>query len=429
MNRKLRLFIPVLLALVVSVPVFYLTRQPQNAVTSLKKVLDEPQPRVEYGINLEPFHLCVGEIKPNQNLSEILSEFGVPYSTIHELAEASREVFDVRKLRPGKPYCILQAQDSSHVRYFIYEHDPINYVVFEMGDSLRVSMGQKEVETREKIASGTIQSSLSQTMADENLPFELAIRLSEVYAWAIDFYRLQKGDRFRVVYEEKFIEGQSVGLGEVRAAQFNHYEKDNFAFLYSQDSSRDYYDENGMSLRKAFLKAPLKYSRISSGFTHKRFHPIYKRYTTHLGIDYAAPIGTPILAVGDGVITDARYGGNNGNFVKIRHNGTYSTQYLHMSKIANGIRPGVRVQQGQVIGYVGSTGLSTGPHLCYRFWKNGQQVNPFKEEIPPAEPIRAELKADFDLYKAQYLEKLSTLNFYQEASGSQVPEEGQVSAE
>lgn len=351
----------------------------------------------EFGIDPSNYFVCYDEVKRNENLSEILTGFGVSMADVNRIAESAEPVFDVRKLRTGRPYCMMQKKDSTQSpAFFIYEKDRVNYVVFDLSDSLDIYLGKRPVQYVQRTASGTINHSLFQTMVDEDLSFDLAIRMSEIYSWSIDFYRLQKGDQFKVVYEEKYVDGEYVGLADIEACQFRHFGEDFNAFRYLQDTVFDFFDENANSLRKAFLKAPLKYSRISSGYSTRRFHPILKRYTSHLGIDYAAPYGTPIYAVGDGVVIEARYKGGNGNYVKIRHNGTYSTQYLHMSRFGEGIRSGTAVKQGQVIGYVGSTGLSTGPHVCYRFWKNGAQVNPFKEEIPPAEPIRVECLDEYN---------------------------------
>jgi murein DD-endopeptidase MepM/ murein hydrolase activator NlpD len=217
------------------------------------------------------------------------------------------------------------------------------------------------------------------------------MELSSIYAWTIDFFRIQKGDHFKIVYEEKFVENEFIGIGRVYAALFNHANEDFYAFYFEEEENYgDYFDDEGAALRKAFLRAPLNYSRISSSYSKRRKHPVTGRIKAHLGTDYAAPTGTPILSTANGTVTEARYKRNNGNYVKVRHNSTYSTQYLHMSKIKSGIRPGVYVKQGEVIGYVGSTGLATGPHVCYRFWKNGRQVDPYKQKLPPSKPVKKE---------------------------------------
>ncbi len=253
-----------------------------------------------------------------------------------------------------------------------------------------------------------METKLSKTLQDANISPVLAIELSNVYAWAIDFYRIQKNDWFKVVYEEKSVEGKSIGIGRIISAQFNHGGKDFYAHLFNQDGIPDYFDEKANSLRKAFLKSPLKFGRLTSGFTMKRFHPVQKINKAHLGTDYAAPSGTPILSTGNGTVIESAYGVFNGNYVKIKHNSTYTTQYLHMSK--RGVKKGESVKQGDVIGYVGSTGLATGPHVCYRFWKNGKQTNHLAEEFPTSDPIKPNYKDSFNLVMKENLKKLDAVS-------------------
>ncbi len=351
---------------------------------------------IEYGMETDSFLVIKDQVKRNQNLSSILLPYNVPYATIDQLAKASKEVFDVRKIATGKPYTIFCRKDSAGMATcFIYEASATEYVVFDMRDSVHIYKGQKPIEKRTRYVKGTVNSSLYVDLQKRNTNPLLAIELSEIYAWTIDFYRIQKGDEFEVLYTENYVDGKSVGIGRIQASSFTHFDKPIKAYYFESETEKGYFDAEGNNLKKAFLKAPVKFSRISSGYSSRRFHPIQKRYKPHLGTDYAAPKGTPIRAVGDGVITEARYKRNNGNYVKMRHNSVYSTQYLHMSKIKSGIRPGVPVSQGDVIGYVGSTGLATGPHVCFRFWKNGKQVNHRKEELPPSEPISKDNQAKF----------------------------------
>jgi len=350
----------------------------------------------EYGFVTDSFLVVKDKIRKNQNLSEILSAYGVPYATIDKIAKASKEVFDVRKLAAGKPYTIFCTKDSSgYATCFIYEANPRDYVVFNLQDSLHVYMGQKPIEKRTQYVKGKVNSSLYVDLQKRGADPVLAIELSEIYAWTIDFYRIQKGDAFEILYTENFVEGESIGVDRILSCTFTHYDKPIKAYYFDEEGERGYFDENGNNIKKAFLKAPVKFSRISSGYSMKRFHPVQKRFKAHLGTDYAAPTGTPIVAVGDGVISEARYKPNNGNYVKMRHNSVYETQYLHMSKIKSGIKPGTRVHQGDVIGYVGSTGLATGPHVCFRFWKNGKQVDHRREELPSSQPIPESLMAKF----------------------------------
>ncbi|MBW1724633.1 MAG: peptidoglycan DD-metalloendopeptidase family protein [Deltaproteobacteria bacterium] len=369
------------------------------------------QHRVEYGIDCDDLHIVKNRVQLHQNLSDILLKYDVPNSVIHDAALESKAIFDVRTMKAGNPFCIIHSTDSSKkVRYFVYEINPVDYVVFDFNDPIKVSLGKKPVRLQTKTVTGRIESSLWDTLTEQQLAIELAIKLSEIYAWVIDFHHLQKDDTFRVVFEEKFVEEKSIGIGKIKAVRFDHKDKTFYAFYFEQDAHGSYYDQNADSLEKAFLKAPIKFSRITSGFSKRRFHPVLKKYKAHFGIDYAARTGTPIMSTGDGVVQKAGYDKNNGKYVKIRHNGVYSTQYLHMSKFAPGIKRGRNVRQGEVIGYVGSSGLATGPHLCYRFWKNGRQVNPSKEDIPSVEPVGTEYLDRFTRQLANLKQQLDILD-------------------
>lgn len=355
----------------------------------------------EFGFNLDSFLVYQGEIARNQFLADILLPHKVTYPEIERVADRAKDVFDVRKINAGKKYMILCSRDSTEKAcYFIYQPDVVNYVVYELQDSMRVFRGEKPVEVRERVVEGVIESSLYVTLENAGVNPELALQLASLYAWTIDFYRIQKGDKVRVIFEESYVDDQRAGLGNVIAANFSHNNREFLAFRFAQDSIPDYFDEDGNSLRKAFLKMPLKYGRLTSGYTKRRFHPVQKRFKAHLGTDYAAPTGTPIMAVGDGVVIESAFKQYNGNYVKIRHNSTYTTQYLHMSK--RKVKVGEFVMQGQTIGLVGSTGLATGPHVCFRFWKNGEQVDHRREEFPPSEPIH-------DANKLRYAEHLGEI--------------------
>lgn len=362
----------------------------------------------EFGLEADAFVTVDQQIRRNQTFSDLLGGFNVPYERIVLAAQQSRPVFDVRHLRAGKNVRIYHTPDSLRTaQYFVYQQDPIRYVVFDLStDSLAVYEGERPVETREREVSGVITSSLYETLVQQDVSPRLASDLAEIFAWQIDFYRIQDGDNFRVVFEEQWVDDDIVGLGAVHAARFQHVGKDYYAFRFEQDGFVDYFDPEGNSLRKAFLISPVKYSRISSRYTGRRFHPVQKRWKAHLGTDYAAPRGTPIRATGDGTVVEAQFKRYNGNYVKVRHNGTYTTQYLHMSKIEKGIRPGARVRQGDVIGYVGSTGLATGPHVCYRFWKHGQQVDHLREEFPASHPVEEAHRARFAQTRDQLMQRL-----------------------
>lgn len=356
-----------------------------------------------FGIEENVYRIDHRKILRNQTFSAILSAYQISPATIHTLAEKSKTVFNVRHLQAGKTLRIYQDDSLDVARLVVYQSDPEHYVVFDLRDSVHVYSGQRPVTLVEKQVDGIISDSPYQTLVRQGADPTLALKLSEVFAWQIDFYRIQRGDAFSIVYEERQIDGDPIGLGNIVAARFDHRDRSFNAFRFEEDERGEYYDEEGNSLRKAFLKAPLEYSRISSRYSGRRFHPVLKRYKAHLGTDYAAATGTPIRATGDGVVTNAGYTKGNGNYVKIRHNGTYTTGYLHMSRFAKGIRSGAYVKQGDIIGYVGSTGLATGPHVCYRFWMNGSQVDPLRLDLPSAHPV-AEASVDaFQAVKESYL--------------------------
>lgn len=357
-------------------------------------VQDTIETVLEYGFDLSKYEVVRGEIQRNDFLSTILSPHGIGAAEMDKLVNNTRDIFDVRKIRPGNSYAVICEPGDSTACHFVYEQNAVDYVVFNLRDSLYAYEGQKPVEINERSASGSIESSLYMTCKDIGIDASMAMDMANIYAWSIDFYHIQRGDKFEVLFEEKSIDGEVVGTGKVVAANFWHKGTEHSAFYFEQGEQGDYFDNEGNSLRKAFLQSPLKFGRISSSYSKKRFHPILKRNKAHLGTDYAAPHGTPILAVGDGEVIKSAYKGGNGNYVKIRHNSTYDTQYLHMSKRA--VKVGDYVRQGDVIGYVGSTGLATGPHVCFRFWKNGEQVDHRKEKFPPSEPIKDAYRANFE---------------------------------
>ncbi|NVJ85977.1 MAG: peptidoglycan DD-metalloendopeptidase family protein [Algoriphagus sp.] len=361
-----------------------------------------------YGIDVTGLNIIEGTVEKNQTLGSILSPFAVPYQIIDEIAKKSKEVFDVRYIALNKKFTILTPADSAQAKFFIYEPNPAEYVVFDL-DSLEIYRQEKPAEFVTKQVGGTIKNSLYVDMTAQGIGPDLVDLFADLYGWSVDFQRLQKGDKYKVVYEEKMIDGKSVGVTEIKMAYFEHMGEPYHAIPFEQNGELNFFDQEGNSLKKAFLRDPLKYSRISSRYNLNRFHPVQKRYKPHLGTDYAAPRGTEIRTVGDGTVVEAGYSRGNGNYVKIKHNGTYTTQYLHMSKIGKGIKKGTRVRQGQVIGYVGSTGLATGPHLCFRFWKHGKQVDWLKEKIPPSEPILAENRTAFESIRSESINLLAAI--------------------
>lgn len=389
-------------------------------------VAPQPEPTFLYGFAIDSFEVFQDKIKWNQNLSEILANYEVSTEEVYALANASEGIFDVRKLKANYPYTIIHERgESKKLRQFIFEPDATQYVIFNLSDSIYVQRVSKPIIHEEKVIYAKIESSVYDAVLAQGASQLLVTKLEEIFAWQVDFFRIQKGDEFKVIYEQDRVDDEVVHVGKVVGAYFKHFGKDYYAVNYNQGKNDDYYDEQGNSLRKAFLKAPLNYSRISSRYSLKRFHPVQKKFKAHLGTDYAAPVGTEIRTVGDGMVLEAQFGQFNGNYVKIKHNSSYTTQYLHMSKIAKGIKAGVHVKQGQTIGYVGSTGLASGPHLCFRFWKNGQQVDALKVDLPSSEPIDPKKLKDFLHAKNVILHRLMMIRPTEEtAIVAQDPETG-----
>lgn len=366
-------------------------------VTPVDEKLYEPEPHYEYGIVVDSFAVIKDVVKANQSLSDILLPYHIDATMINTLSENANGVFDLRKIRAGNKYTMLCTNDTLRkAMFFIYESSPSAYVVFDLGDSLQVYAGEKEIKVKIVHSSGVINGSLWKTMADAKADPNLAMALSEIYQWTIDFYAIQKGDEFKAIYEELYIGSESIGLGKILSAWFRHNGKDIYAYRFIQDSTADYFDDQAASLKRSFLKAPLKFSRISSRFSNSRFHPVLRIRRPHHGVDYAAPRGTPVHAIGNGTVIAASFAGGAGRMIKIRHNSIYTTSYMHLSKFASGVHNGSHVSQGQVIGFVGSSGLSTGPHLDFRFYRNGAAIDPLKVESPPAQPVKIAYLPAFD---------------------------------
>lgn len=373
--------------------------------------VEEPQHTILYGIIADNYRTEQGEIGQGETLGKILARYGVSATTVDKLDKAAKDVFPLRQIRAGRPFTAFIAADSTGNRaldYFVYEKDVIEYVVFGFqGDSISITKGEKDVTIKRQRRSAVIESSLWGAIMRDSLPYSLAAELEDIYQWTVDFFGIQKGDHFTVIYDEKLIDTTHVGIGRIWGAKFNHAGKDVYAIPFRQNDKIQYWEFNGASLRKQLLKAPLKFSRISSRFSRSRLHPVHRVYRPHLGVDYAAPTGTPVHAVADGVVTFKGWGGGGGNTLKIKHAGNLVTGYLHLSKFAKGISQGTRVSQGQVIGYVGSTGTSTGPHLDYRIWKNGTNIDPLKVPQEPAEPIKQENMADFEHIRDRIIAELN----------------------
>lgn len=364
-----------------------------------------------YGIPADSFNLISGHIKRNGFLSEILLKHGVTMQEIDQALKNSSKVFNVKSIRSGNNYILFCDKESlERARYLVYEHDPTNSYVFSFNDSLNITRFSKKITRKIQYASITIETSLWYAMKSEGLPLQLTNDLSEVFAWTVDFFGLKKGDNFKVIYEELFIDGKPLSSGNIYGAQFNGSGTSITAIPFIQDDKESFFDSNGSSLRKAFLKAPLQFSRISSHFSSARMHPILRIVRPHYGVDYAAPVGTPVHAIGDGRVISATNEGGAGRMVKIQHNSVYATGYMHLSRFGDGISAGKFVKQGDIIGYVGTSGLSTGPHLDFRFYKNGSPVDPLKVEAPSVEPISEANRNKFEQIKTVTLSLLRTFN-------------------
>lgn len=378
------------------------------------------EPRYAFGLLMDDYCIDTCSVRAGETLSGILNRHGLSQSQWRAMQPFLKQHPELTSIREGGRYYTF-CKDSV-LCYYAYRLNIRETMIASLQDSFYLWRDTLPLRMERKKAEFTITSSLWQAINSQSLPVELALELSEIYAWTINFFALQQGDSVRVLYDEQYIDGQRAGIGRIYAAHFYHGKRWLPAYYadaaglqpyLAADSTgavddaqlrklHNYYDEQGNSLRKTFLKAPLNYKRISSTFTYARKHPVYHVVRPHTGVDYAAPAGTPVVALGDGVVTFRAYKGGGGNTIKIRHNSTYETGYLHLSKYAKGLQVGKYVKQGEVIGYVGSTGASTGPHLDFRVWKNGTPVNPLTLDSPPAEPIPAHLKEAFEALAGQY---------------------------
>ena len=366
-----------------------------------------------FGIPAEKYAVERGQVARHQTFADLLTGHGGAYRDAVRLAQAVRPAFDVRDLRTGQPYRVYVNPWLQEVQYLVYQIDAVRYVVFDVQSPEQSRVGRQPVERKWTVVQGTINSSLYETLTANDAHPKLALRLSEVFAWQIDFFRIRSGDSFRVLYERRFVAGEQVAPGKIIAARFTHRDQPYYGIRFDDGQGPQYFNREGESLRRQLLKAPLRYSRISSGYSQSRVHPVLNRRRPHLGTDYAAPTGTPVHSVGGGTVLKAGYFGNNGNYVKIRHNSTYTTGYLHLTDIADGIEPGAEVSQGETIGYVGSTGMSTGPHLDYRLWKRGAAVDPYEIELPPTRPVSPQHQPVFRRLVRDRLRRLNPLRSLQ----------------
>lgn len=369
-----------------------------------------PKSKTRYAIPIDNYQIQQHRVQRNEFLASILQQYKVSRKYIHQLSFISNDIFNARYWKEGSKYEVFLQNDSNHtLDYLIYLENAIDYVVFDFRDSLSVERRKKTVTKEIRSLTGEIQLSLYESIMESTYPNPLLVNeVADILGWEVDFFRLNKGDQFKILFEDLAVDSHSIGLGQVLAVFFNYGGEAKYGIYYRQDSMVDgYYDECGQNLQKSLLKYPIKFSRISSRYNPRRFHPVQKRWKAHLGTDFAAPIGTPIRATGNGTIQAAGYTAANGNYVKIMHNPSITTGYLHMNRIAKGIRRGAKVKKGQVIGYVGKTGLATGPHLCYRFWKNGKQVDALRVKIPSGKPVA---ENQLELYNSHMLRLVGVLD-------------------
>jgi murein DD-endopeptidase MepM/ murein hydrolase activator NlpD len=384
------------LVLILTVLIFLLIRWSSNAIhfpeqefVTIENLSEiPPAPEVdEYGLKTADLEILDDEIKRNESLYIILNSQGVTPEKIYEIQQEAKGEVKLNRMIPGQKYRLYR--DNEGVFAFVWHQSPTEFTTINWKSDIEIQNGSIPVDTVVRTISGTIHSSLASALMEQDVSQRLVVELANIYAWTVDFYALQMGDQFKAVYEDRYVNGEYIGIGKVRAAEFVHRGKELRAYFYDYGEDDGYYDAEGNSMRRAMMRVPFEYNpRISSSFSRNRYHPILKRNRPHYGTDYAAPAGTPILAAGDGVVTEAQRRGGNGNIVQIKHNSVYKTAYLHMNRFASGIRAGVSVRQGQVIGYVGQTGLATGPHLCYRLYKNGSPVNSVTYDFPPSEGLQ-----------------------------------------
>lgn len=368
---------------------------------------------LKYGICVDSLDINHYTIERGDLLSSILNGLGFAANYIEQITESVTPYYHPSKMQIGNTYATITSQDTlSDIKYLVFEKNRTDFVVVDLcNEKPNVYESSKPITLKREYVEGTITSSLWNTLVNAGAPVLLALKLSDIYAWQIDFFDVKEGDSFKMMYDVAYIDDTTyVDIASIEAAVFTHQGKNYSAIPFEQDSVREYFDEEGNSLRKAFLKSPLDFYRISSKFSNARYHPILKRYRAHHGVDYAAPTGTPVKSIGDGVVVERAFQRNGaGNYLKVKHNSVYTTTYMHLSKFGSGIAKGTRVKQGQVIGYVGSTGLSTGPHLDFRVHKNNQPINPLTMEAPPSLPVKPELRDSFILVQNQVLNELDSI--------------------
>lgn len=381
----------------------------ETETESVARAVVEKKTRYLLGIDVTDKEVIEKSVNSNDRFIDLIDPYELPQNILASLNSFDKATFDFRRIMPQSKFTLIAYNDSMKVSSAIYEPNAVDYVVFHLEDSLWVEKCKREVTILEKQAAGVISSTLSESIEELKLPISLTNSIVDILGWEIDFFYLEKGDRFKILYRQSQVKGELLDIEFISGISFEHRNNIYYAIPYDQGKGVEYFDNRGRSLKKDMLKYPIEFTRISSRYSKRRFHPVDKVFRPHLGTDFAAPRGTPIRATADGKVISARYSPKNGNFVKIRHNATYTTQYLHMSKIARGIRPNVRLRQGQIIGFVGSTGLATGPHLCYRFWKNDRQVDAMKVRLPDSAPVSEKNMTKFELEKMKVINQLDQI--------------------
>lgn len=410
------------LALLLILSIFSCTQDAKKDNNQLAIVEDRCE--LLYGLDVTDLSVSSHKIAKNEFIGEILNKLGASALSIHHFSD--NEALDVKRIKVGDKYTIISHDDCTYgeqTSYMVYEPNALEYVVIDFDNDLKAEKFERPTTIKTETASGVIHSSLWQTLIENDMPPVLAVKMSQIFDWTVDFYKIQQGDKFKIIYDQRYVEDEPLDVAHIHGVYFEHFKNPFYAIYYETDpeiGKGGYYNEKGEGMKKQFLMSPLEYGRISSSYNLRRFHPVQKRYKAHLGTDYAAPRGTPIRATGSGVIIAAAHGKYNGKYVKIKHNGTYTTQYLHMNGFAKGTKVGKYVNQGDVIGYVGSTGLATGPHVCYRFWKKGKQVNHRKEMMPPAEPVDEEKLPEFMKVKEVIAEQLAGIQIFEKIESADI---------
>lgn len=415
MNQLKKRFTDIFLSLLLAIVVIfgYHSEKAQKQNTTPETVI-EKQAETLFGFNLDSVYVEKNTIARNDVFGGILTSLGVSANAVMLLEHESKDVFNMRNIRAGASYHVVKADEcASSPLAVIYEPDIYSYIIYDVSsDQPKVEKLEKEVTYCEDYVEGSIEGSLWKALENLGISASMIDQMEEALSSSVDFYHARKGDEFKLLFEKKYVEGKYAGMGRLLAANYINQQGSHYSLLYKNGDIEGYYDTEGRPAKKAFLRAPVKFSRISSSYNLRRFHPVKKKVIAHLGTDYAAPYGTPIHSVADGVVEVAGYTSNNGYYVKIRHNKVYQTQYLHMSRFAKGIKSGTKVKQGETIGYVGATGLATGPHVCFRFWKNGRQVNHLREKLPAAKPMKASALPEFIQHRDAMLDKLEDMSLF-----------------